>query len=219
LPVFLKKEFDNNNFETEVLSNDILLVKNFMSKEELEEVFNIINNTKEEDWYLEYLGHLKNFCMEKFGRDDVENLVAEGKFEITPNWEDKNLTIKDSDLYTNLYSRIDTLLQKANPDLHLIGISTLQRMQPKTDLTLHTDQYTDPAIMYAAIIYLNDDYSNGELFFENKNLEVKPKPGSLLVFPGDESFKHGVRLVGDGPTRYVIVGFIKEKNFYENNKY
>ena len=39
------------------------------------------------------LGNLKHFCMEKFGRDDVENLVAEGKFEITQNWEDKNFNI------------------------------------------------------------------------------------------------------------------------------
>ena len=31
--------------------------------------------------------------MQKFGRDDVENLVEEGKFEITQNWEDKNFNI------------------------------------------------------------------------------------------------------------------------------
>jgi hypothetical protein len=42
---------------------------------------------------------------------------------------------------------------------------------------------------------------------------------TLLVFPGNEEFQHGVRHVGEGPIRYVIVGFIKVKDFYENNKY
>jgi hypothetical protein len=66
---------------------------------------------------------------------------------------------------------------------------------------------------------LNEEYSKGELFFSNHNIELKPKQGSLLLFPGTEDYNHGVRHVGPGPIRYVLVGFIKVKNFYENNKY
>jgi hypothetical protein len=68
-------------------------------------------------------------------------------------------------------------------------------------------------------LYLNDDYSDGELFFKNFDIKLKPKPGSLLVFPGDQQHEHGVKHVGSGPIRQVIVGFITEKNFYQNNKY
>jgi hypothetical protein len=57
------------------------------------------------------------------------------------------------------------------------------------------------------------------LFFKNLDLKIKPKKGSLLIFPGTSDFHHGVIPVGEGPIRYVLVGFIKEKNFYENNKY
>ena len=92
-------------------------------------------------------------------------------------------------------------------------------MQDGVELKAHTDQYTDPSIRYATIIYINDDYNGGEIFFTNKNLELKPKPGSLLIFPGNDEFNHGVRHVQSGPIRYVLVGFIKEKGFYENNKY
>jgi hypothetical protein len=92
-------------------------------------------------------------------------------------------------------------------------------MQDGVELKAHTDQDTDPSIKYATIIYLNDNYSGGELFFSNKNIEIKPKPGSLVVFPGTNEFNHGVRHVKAGPIRYVLVGFIKVRDFYENNKY
>jgi hypothetical protein len=59
----------------------------------------------------------------------------------------------------------------------------------------------------------------GELFFEKNGLEIKPEKKSMLIFPGNDEFEHGVKHVGKGPIRYVLVGFIKINNFYENNKY
>jgi hypothetical protein len=158
--------------------------------------------------------------MEKFGRDDVENLVAEGKFEITQGWQDKNLEIGKEEISKTLQKRLQNLISLSNDDLELTGFGTLQRMYEGVELKSHTDQHTDPSIKYAAILYLNDDYEDGTLFFKNKqNSDLKPTPGTLLIFPGNEEYEHGVRHVGKGPVRYVTVGFIKIKNFYENNKY
>ncbi len=157
--------------------------------------------------------------MEKFGRDDVDNLVAEGKFEITRNWEDKNLNISSDPIYRTIHMRLDKMVQEADPTLQLSGFATIQRMQPGVELKSHTDQHTDPSIRYASILYLNDNYKEGELFFKNKDLSLRPKPGSLLIFPGNEEFEHGVTHVAEGPIRYVLVGFVKVKSFYENNKY
>jgi hypothetical protein len=92
-------------------------------------------------------------------------------------------------------------------------------MQKGVELKSHTDQHTDPSIHYATIIYINDDYVDGELFFPNKDIALRPKPGDLLFFPGNEEYEHGVKHVGDGPIRYVIVGFIKEIGHYERNRY
>jgi hypothetical protein len=111
------------------------------------------------------------------------------------------------------------MVVNSDPELHLSGLATIQRMQPGVQLTSHTDQHTDPSIKYATIIYINDEYSGGELFFPNLNIEIKPKPGTLLVFPGNEQYEHGVKVVGEGPIRYVLVGFIKEKDHYKKNKY
>ena len=158
--------------------------------------------------------------MEKFGRDDVENLVKEGKFEITLGWQDKNLNIVSYTISKTLQERLGSLVASSNNSLELAGFGTLQRMQPGVELKSHTDQHTDPAIRYATILYINNDYKDGSLFFKNKeNSDIKPVPGTLLVFPGNEEYEHGVKHVGDGPIRYVTVGFIKEKDHYKNNRY
>lgn len=219
MAAFLKKELEANNFVVKNITEDVLLIENFLLKEELQAIFDIINNTPEEDWYIEYHSNLKRFCMEKFGRDDVDNLVAEGKFEITQNWNDKNLNISSEDLFIPIYKRLSKIVADSDSTLELSGFATIQRMQDGVELKSHTDQHTDPSIQHAAILYLNDDYVDGELFFENANIEIKPKPGSLLLFPGNDEYRHGVRHVGKGPIRYVLVGFIKTTNFYENNKY
>jgi hypothetical protein len=220
MKVFLEKEFKDAGYHVEVLHDQVLFVENFLSKEELDIILDIVATTDNEDWSIEYRRSLADFCMEKFGRSDVENLVAEGKYEITKGWDDKNLNIGNRPISSILQKRLGDLLFLSDQNLQLAGFGTMQRMQEGVELKSHTDQHTDPSIKYAAILYINDDYKDGTLFFVNKeNSDLRPRPGTLLVFPGNEEFQHGVRHVGEGPIRYVIVGFIKVKDFYENNKY
>lgn len=220
MEAFLKKEFDEAGYDTEVFYEQVLFVKDFLQPEELDTILEIIETTPNEDWSIEYTKNLARFCMEKFGRDDVDNLVAEGKFEITQGWQDKNLNIVSYTISKTLQGRLAKLLQIAEPSLELAGFGTLQRMQAGVELKSHTDQHTDPSIRYATILYINDDYKDGTLFFENKeNSDLRPKPGTLLIFPGNEEYEHGVRFVGEGPIRYVTVGFMKVTGFYENNKF
>ena len=219
MSTFLKKELEDANFVVEEIMDKVLLVKNYMSEEEIKEVFNIIDNTKEEEWFIEYTKNLKRFCLEKFGRDDVENLVKEGKFEITHGWQDKNFNIAKTKLSKKLHDRLHKVIEKSDNNLELAAFGTIQRMQEGVELKSHIDQHTDPSIQYATILYLNDDYTDGELVFKKNNMLVKPKPGSLIIFPGNDEFEHGVNFVGKGPIRYVLVGFIKIKNFYNENKY
>lgn len=218
LEVF-KQKLTENNFDFEEITDELILVKNFLLKEEIDAIWNIINKASQEDWEVEYMSNLANFCMEKFGRSDVDNLVAEGKFEITQNWVDKNLNIKHHEEQKVFYKRLSDIIDASFPNLELSGLATIQRMQPAVELKSHTDQHTDPSIQYATILYINDDYVDGEVFFKNLNLKLRPKPGELLFFPGNEKYEHGVEHVGDGPIRYVIVGFIKEKGHYVNNRY
>lgn len=219
MPSFLYNELESSGFVCQEPIPNVLLIENFLSKSEVDEINNIIQSISEEDWRKEYVDNLKRFCMEKFNRDDVDNLVAEGKFEITKNWEDKNFNIVHYPIYRQMHPRLNNLVTKVDDTLELSGFATIQRMQPRVELKAHTDMHTDPSIKYAAILYINDDYVDGELFFPNKDFSIRPTPGSLLIFPGNEEFEHGVKHVGNGPIRYVIVGFIKTKDFYKHNKY
>jgi hypothetical protein len=60
---------------------------------------------------------------------------------------------------------------------------------------------------YSTLIYLNDDYVGGELWFpQYENFTIKPKKGMLVTFQGDENTLHGVKAVTEG-TRYTISMF------------
>jgi len=214
-----KKQLTDNGYSFKEITPELISVENFLSKDQLDTLNNIIDSTSQEDWEVEYLGNLKNFCIEKFGRDDVDNLVAEGKFEITENWKDKNFNISDHEIYMPIYDSLNSMVINSDSTLGLSGLATIQRMQPGVELKSHTDQHTDPSIRYATIVYINDEYLDGQLFFKNLDIELKPKPGTMLFFPGNEKYEHGVRHVGEGPIRYVLVGFIKEKDHYKKNRY
>lgn len=54
----------------------------------------------------------------------------------------------------------------------------------------------------ATLIYLNDNYFGGEIYFPEHGIGFKPQPGDLLCFPDNPSFIHGVNPV-IGATRYT----------------
>lgn len=213
------KQLEKNNLIFERITDELIHVKEYITQNELDSISAIIDKASQKDWETIYMESVKAFCIEKFNRSDIDNLVAEGKFEITQNWTDKNLNFGDNLIERSYCNKLGNIIQACDSSLFLSGFSTIQRMQTGVELKAHFDQHTDPSVRYAAILYLNDNYKNGELFFENLNISIKPNAKDLLFFPGNEKYKHGVRPVGLGPIRYVIVGFIKEKDFYKINKY
>jgi 2OG-Fe(II) oxygenase superfamily len=67
-----------------------------------------------------------------------------------------------------------------------------QEMPPHQD-DRHPDgaPHDTPWREWASIIYLNDDYEGGEIYFPDINVTYKPAAGTLLFFPG--ALRHGVR--------------------------
>lgn len=61
-------------------------------------------------------------------------------------------------------------------------------------------------IEYAALVYLNDDYEGGEIYFPEYGIDIKPKAGDLIFFPGTSMYTHGVREVTSG-LRYTLMSF------------
>jgi hypothetical protein len=61
---------------------------------------------------------------------------------------------------------------------------------------------------WAAVIYINDNYTDGELYFSEKQIAIRPPRRSMVVFPSTEEYWHGVKEVGPGPTRYALPAFV-----------
>lgn len=62
-------------------------------------------------------------------------------------------------------------------------------------------------IEYAAILYLNDDYCGGEIYFPQHDISIKPEPNELITFPGTQYYVHGVNPISYG-NRFVIQNFL-----------
>ena len=56
------------------------------------------------------------------------------------------------------------------------------------------------------VIYLNDDYEGGEIYFRNQGLTIKPTKNSLVMFPPTENYLHESKPITSG-TKYIIVSF------------
>lgn len=59
----------------------------------------------------------------------------------------------------------------------------------------------------SAIIYLNSDYEGGELEFPDHVTKIKPKNGTLVLFPSNYAYRHIAHDVTQG-TKYAIVTWI-----------
>lgn len=60
---------------------------------------------------------------------------------------------------------------------------------------------------YTSMLYLNDDFDGGELYFpQHNNFLIRPKPGLLVIFRGDINHFHGIVPVLNG-MRHVYTAF------------
>jgi hypothetical protein len=60
-----------------------------------------------------------------------------------------------------------------------------------------------PRCDISAVLYLNDDYSGGELSFVKQKIKIKPKAGSVVIFPSTEKFTHYVNKITFGMKFFV----------------
>jgi predicted 2-oxoglutarate/Fe(II)-dependent dioxygenase YbiX len=89
----------------------------------------------------------------------------------------------------------------------------IRKWNPGENQDVHADGETaggwpgyNYIVDYGSIIYLNDDYEGGEIFFPKYNIHMKPKAGTLIFFPSTNMYAHGVTEVISG-VRYTSPHF------------
>ena len=93
-------------------------------------------------------------------------------------------------------------LDKSKYNLNLDSV-TIKAWNQGQSMGPHFDgQDGDKNLAFSLVAYINDDYEGGEISFQNHNITIKPKAGSLIMFPSQEPYIHEVKPITSG-TRYM----------------
>lgn len=104
------------------------------------------------------------------------------------------------------------LIHEYTGELHFPDNTELTRWETGREMTAHSDNswpdgdQTDHPTSFrtwSAIYYINDLYEGGEIYFPRLDWSMKPEANTLLVFPSNEKFIHGVTKVTKGE-RYTF---------------
>lgn len=163
-------------------------ILNFLTDEEYEKFLYIIKNSKEEDW--------PKIINNEFVKNDTF-------------WSSRLLFINREDTKAEaIDKRIESLFKNIT---NINQVSAIQRYLSNKGMQTHTDNEWDSSVRFGIVIYLNDDFTGGEIHYPNLNLTIKPKVKSLIIHPAGEL--HGVNPIGPNDKRYIISVFARgEKN-------
>lgn len=168
------------------LGNQVWELSDFLSEFELSSLLSVAQGADESLWHSEEVP--------EYWRGKV--LMAVHIFR-----EDEKLY----DFLSNLDKKVEKIFSNAKS---VLSISSVIRYLPGRGMGVHMDNVEDhdKDNVFGLVIYLNDDYEGGEIYYPDIDLEVKPKKNSVLIHYAGLS--HGVRQVTSG-TRYVVTSFVK----------
>jgi Rps23 Pro-64 3,4-dihydroxylase Tpa1-like proline 4-hydroxylase len=136
-----------------------------------------------------------NFTISLTGASDVSDTIK--------NINDKfsRIMVKSLENYRGVFGISEPLVY-SEPN-------SLLRYSDGQKFGLHYDGGSTSKRIISPILYLNDDYIGGEIEFINFGIKIKPKSGSLLVFPSNYAYRHVAHPVTSG-TKYAIVTWIHD---------
>lgn len=80
--------------------------------------------------------------------------------------------------------------------------------------TLHRDDHPITPRTFSTILYLNDNYVGGDLYFKYFDFKYKPGKGDLIIFPSNYPYSHESIKIESG-NKYAIVDFWLESVKHE----
>jgi hypothetical protein len=168
------------------LHQDVYEINEFLTSEELDAVYTIIKNTKEEDWFSEETAKDKDF---------------------SNFWDGKNIEFKKETVFDSIRDKMESLFESYSDHP---GKILLQRYKEGDFIQLHRDQWNPELpyyIGYGLCLYYNDEYDGGQLEYPEIGLIVKPKANSLYIHGG--TVLHGSTPVIGQNIRYFSTAFVR----------
>jgi hypothetical protein len=168
------------------LYDDVYEVEEFLTEQELADVYTIINNTPEKDWF------------DKSVKDKNS----------TPDfWYGKNLYFESTNVFDLINEKMKNLFESYS---YYPEKTHLQRYKKGDFIKHHADQWIPDLpyyIGYGFCLYYNDDYLGGELDYPDLKITIKPKANTLYIHGGH--ILHGSLPVLDNNIRYFSTVFVR----------
>lgn len=162
--------------------DQIFYVKSFLSKDLATKISEFAESQK--DKFSEYGNSEKEFFVNTL--TDDEPLSQEIKSDIAQYGLEIYKFVKES------YSC--NLVEFDSGKIHIAKFESGSGMHEHFDSNRPND--------IATILYLNDSYVGGEIYFPEYGVSYKPQAGDLLCFPDTADYVHGVKPISSG-TRYT----------------
>ena len=169
-------------------AKNVHITDNFLSNEEHETLFNFVNNPDQISWIKE------PWTTERTPSDSIPKDIIILLKKIF-----KTARLNCMDYYD---IRVNS---------NFIGEYILTKWSKGDVMEPHVDTDSQKTQHIVCMYYINDNYEGGELVFPDYNLKIKPKSNSLIMFPGNENYLHGVLAVSEGfrytfGMRFVFLG-------------
>jgi hypothetical protein len=84
------------------------------------------------------------------------------------------------------------------------------------EMFIHIDNqgHMELPIIWGSVVYINDDFEGGEIYYPDYEYSYKPKAGSMVLHSGNT--RHGVKKVISG-NRYCAASLVTIKDNYNQN--
>jgi hypothetical protein len=112
-----------------------------------------------------------------------------------------------NDTLVNLRHCVDDYQQRYNIGLNYMEAINYVRYGENQHFQVHTDHGFSYTCTMSSVMYLNDEYDGGELWFPYLDLEFKPEYGDIVLFPSTYIFAHAAKPVTSGVKYSAVTMF------------
>lgn len=199
------------------LGPKIYAYPNFLTQEEIDFIYNRAINAPQEEWDAEYEKEMQKTAEEQgYTSKEQQDYYFQNVNQKNDFWKNKILTIKNTEMSLAINDRFFDIWKAA--DYELGFPEKIQRQYVNGEpLKVHYDAIHNNEVLEAVVIYINDNYEGGELFFPQHNLTIKPKAGTMITFPGTSDYEHGTKVVTSGSDRFVIAVFVFKRTKWQTS--
>ena len=123
-------------------------------------------------------------------------------------------------IYQTLYDAIESVskdYESMHPglDIGMLCPMSISKYFVGSMMGPHVDCHDDDkGKTISVVLYLNDDYTGGELNFKDQGIKIKPSAGSIAVFPSRSPYFHESLPVLSGE-KYMTPGFWENRDIYQ----